>query len=95
MSVSGVIRYQNLANAGYRGCFSRNCTTVSTGYQHIDVSAYCLSCCYGIERGDLKAAVVVFRNNKSTHEITFASFFSLSTSSCTSLTLIPACRADR
>ncbi|MDT4857736.1 hypothetical protein FQZ97_921700 [compost metagenome] len=48
---------------------------------------------HGVEGGGGQCGVSVFSNNQDSHQITFASFFSLSTSSATDLTLIPAWRA--
>jgi hypothetical protein len=49
--------------------------------------------CHGVEGGALDGCVVVFGNDECDHDqITFATFFSLSTSVATSGTLMPALR---
>ena len=80
MLVGSIVGNQYLANAGDCGGFFGSAATIGACDQDIDICAHSLGGCYRVESGNLEAAVVVFCYNKSTHQITFASFFSLSTS---------------
>src|SRR5690606_23525768 len=64
-----------------------------TGDQNIDIATDSLGRGNHIEGSGVEAAVVVLCNYENAHQITFASFLSLSTSSATSATLIPALRS--
>src|SRR5207302_424019 len=68
--------------------------SVGASHQHVDIAALAGNpCSHGVEGRRLERGVVVFGNNKYGHDqITFASFFSLSTSVATSGTLMPAPR---
>ena len=67
--------------------------SVQAGHQHMDLTTALGSRGHGIESCRLDAGVVVFSNDKSGHgQITFASFFNLSTRAATSATLTPALR---
>ena len=67
---------------------------VAAGDEDVDVATDLGGCGNGVEGGGLEAGVVVFGDYEDSHDqITFASFFSFSTSSATDLTLIPALRA--
>ena len=62
-------------------------------HQHMHITPALQSRGDGVERGGLEARVVVFGNNKYGHDqITFATFFNLSTKLATSATLMPAPR---
>src|SRR5206468_138341 len=66
--------------------------TVVPGNQDVDIAADFLRGGYGIEHRGLQRRVVVFSYDESTHQITFASFFSFCTSSGTLFTIWPALR---
>ncbi|MNF86713.1 hypothetical protein D3C84_691590 [compost metagenome] len=93
MGVGGVIGHQDLGHAGdLGGGFGSGAYALACD-QHVDITTYLLRSGYGVEGGGCQCGVRVFSNNQDSHQITFASFFSLSTSSATDLTLIPAWRA--
>src|SRR5680860_1282435 len=90
VAINCVVCNQYLCNAFSLGCSFSNGTAVFTSNQYIDIAADGFGSRYNTQGGLLQAAVVVFSNYKDAHQITFASFFSLSTSSATSATLTPA-----
>ena len=63
------------------------------GYQHVNLATDCGGCGDRVQRGCSQHLIGVFSDNQDSHQITFASFFSFSTSSATDLTLMPALRA--
>ena len=66
---------------------------VVASHQHVHITPALQGRADGVERGGLEARVVVFGNNKYGHDqITFATFFNLSTKLATSATLMPAPR---
>ena len=68
-------------------------TGIATSHQHMHVTTALGSSGHGVQGGALDGGVVVFSDYESSHDqITFATFFSLSTSVATSGTLIPALR---
>ena len=78
--LGGVIGHQYLANARDRsGCFPDR-AAIGARHQNVNVRAHDLCRGNRVQGGALQAAVVVFCNYQGTHQITFASFFSLSTS---------------
>src|SRR5690606_2229196 len=89
IGVGGVVGNQNLAHARHLGRGFTHGTTVGTGDQNIDIATDSLGRGNHIEGSGVEAAVVVLCNYENAHQITFASFLSLSTSSATSATLIP------
>ncbi|MNR15541.1 hypothetical protein D3C85_1320790 [compost metagenome] len=92
VGVGSVIGHQHLAHADdFGGCLG--CAAdIGTRYQQMNVTADLLRRRNRVQgrRGD--CAGFVLCNNQDSHQITFASFLSFSTSSATDLTLIPALR---
>ncbi|MDT4795247.1 hypothetical protein FQZ97_278030 [compost metagenome] len=93
MGVGGVVGYQHLGDTSDLGGGFGSGTYASACDQHVDITTDLLRSGNGVEGGGCQSGVRVFSNNQDSHQITFASFFSLSTSSATDLTLIPAWRA--
>ena len=93
MLIDCIVGDQHLTNPWNSRSRCGNRATIGTRYQYINLAAHNLSRSHSIEGGHLQAIVVVFRNYQSTHDIIFASFFSLSTNSSTSFTLMPALRS--
>ena len=91
--VRGIVRYQYLADTADFGRFLGDSATAGASHQNVDIRAQGLGRGDRVEGCNLEAAVVVFCNYQCAHWITFASFFSLSTSSATSATLMPAWRS--
>ena len=68
-------------------------SSVVAGHQHMHLTATGQRCGHGVQSSAFDRGVVVFCNNQCTHDqITFATFFNLSTSVATSATLMPALR---
>ena len=66
---------------------------IAAGNQYVYITTRLGGSSHGVQGGTLDGCVVVFGDNKSGHDqITFATFFSLSTRVATSGTLIPALR---
>ncbi|MNC60467.1 hypothetical protein D3C75_1103480 [compost metagenome] len=93
MGIGGVVGDQHLGDAGDLGGRFGHCTATLAGDQHMDVATDLLGGGHGVEGGRCQDGVVVFGNDENGHQITFASFFSFSTSSATEPTLMPALRA--
>ena len=85
---------ENLRHAGNRGSGLGHIAAGVAGDEDMDVTTDLGGCGHGVQRGGCQLAVVMVCQNQDAHDqITFASFFSLSTSSPTLDTLIPASRA--
>src|SRR5262249_22721823 len=96
MIVGGVIRQQYLGDAGdLRRRLGRG-EAVLASDENMDVAAGSLGDFArgsdGVQRRRLHRLVIVLGDDKDRHQITRASFFSLSTSSVTEPTLTPPCR---
>ncbi|MNC22428.1 hypothetical protein D3C75_704300 [compost metagenome] len=89
----GVVGDQHLAHASDLGGGFGNGGARATCDQHVDVATDLLSGGHGVQGRSTQRCVVVLSDNQDSHQITFASFFSFSTSSATDLTLMPALRA--
>ncbi|MOA31708.1 hypothetical protein D3C78_1528810 [compost metagenome] len=94
----GVVGDQNRAHPGDLGGGFGHRGAVVAGDQQVDVAtdgsgSDLLGGRDRVEGRRGQGGVVVFGNDENGHQITFASFFSFSTSSATDLTLIPALRA--
>jgi hypothetical protein len=94
VSVGRIVSAQYLADSGDLGGSLCNGPTTFARNQHVDVATDCLGRSQNHQRGRLEFRVIVIGYNEDAHEITFASFFSLSTSSSTVSTLIPASRSE-
>src|SRR5450830_201929 len=94
MCVGGVVGHQYFRHASdFRGSFS-NSTHALACNQHVNVATDLRGGSHGVQGGRSHDLVVVFGDYQDSHDqITFASFFSFSTSSAIDLTLIPALRA--
>src|SRR5690606_13928152 len=93
VTVGGVVRHQHLADAGDLGGGLGGGAAILAGHQDVDVTADGLGRGNGVEGSGVKCVVAVLSNHQNAHQITFASFFSLSTSCATSATLMPALRS--
>ena len=91
--VLGCIRNNHFADAcnrcGRFCCFA----AIMSGDKCVNIAANSLGCGDSVQRRCIYRTIIMFDNNKNAHHITFASFFSLSTSSATDPTLMPADRA--
>ena len=84
---------QHLRHARHGGGRLGRGAAALPGHQHVDVAADARGRGEGVEDRRLEAGVVVFGDDENGHgQITFASFLSLSTSSATLLTALPAPR---
>ena len=94
MRVSGIVSVQDFAHArNFRSGFNHGASALPC-YQDVDVATDFSGGGHGVEGGRGQHLVIVFGDYEDSHDqITFASFFSFSTSSATDLTLIPALRA--
>jgi len=91
----GIVRrigHQHFFHAGNRRCRLCGGSALVSCNQYVDVTADLQSCGNRVEKRRLDGGVVVFANKQSSHQITFASLLSFSTSSCTLLTSLPALR---
>ena len=93
VGIGRVVGDQYLGDAGDLGGGFGHRATALTGDQHMDIATDLLGSRHGVQGGRSQGGVVVFGNDENGHQITFASFFSFSTSSATDLTLMPALRA--
>ena len=94
MGHAGIGGGQHLGNAVNGGGGAGDIAAGIAGDKHMDLAADFLGGGYGVQRGGCQLAIIMVRKNQNAHDqITFASFFSLSTRSPTSDTLIPASRA--
>ena len=85
---------ENLRHAGNCGGGLGHIAAGVARDEDMDVATDLGGCGHGVQRGGCQLAVVMVCQDQDAHDqITFASFFSLSTSSPTSDTLIPASRA--
>ena len=92
--VGSIVSQQDLVDASDFGSSVGNSGTACAGNQNVDVATDGLGGCNGVQGSCVQLGVVVFSNNQNAHvQITLASFLSLSTSSSTLLTLMPALRA--
>ncbi|KWV88048.1 hypothetical protein PFLmoz3_02433 [Pseudomonas fluorescens] len=94
MRISGIVSVQDFAHAcDFCSRFSHGASAL-TSNQHVDVPTDFSGSGHGVQGGRGQHLVIVFGDYEDSHDqITFASFFSFSTSSATDLTLIPALRA--
>ncbi|SAK99126.1 hypothetical protein AWB82_07270 [Caballeronia glebae] len=88
----GRIGEQHFRYARDLRCRIGHALCVRTRDQHMNIAADLRCRCNRVQRRCLDRRVVVFCNNESRHQITFASFFSFSTSVFTSGTVMPALR---
>ncbi len=89
----GAVGVQYLGHAGHLAGGLGGAAGVVAGDQHVHVAAAGERGADGVEGGALEAVVVVFSDDECAHDqITFETFFSLSTSVATSGTLMPAPR---
>ncbi|MNZ84508.1 hypothetical protein D3C78_1032680 [compost metagenome] len=93
VSIGRSVGHQYLADALDALRRSHGAFDINTGDQHMNLTANLLRRSDRVQRRGGKLGVGVFGNYQNSHQITFASFFSFSTSSATDLTLIPALRA--
>ncbi|MNN53863.1 hypothetical protein D3C81_1686500 [compost metagenome] len=93
VSQRGAVGNQHLADTGDLGGRFGDGGATGTGDQHMDVATDLLGGGHGVQGRSTQRCVVVLSDNQDSHQITFASFFSFSTSSATDLTLMPALRA--
>ncbi|CRM62183.1 hypothetical protein [Pseudomonas sp. 25 R 14] len=92
--VGSVVSQQYFAHASYFCCGFSHGASALTGDQYVDVATDFGGGSNGVQGGRGQHLVIVFGDYEDSHDqITFASFFSFSTSSATDLTLIPALRA--
>ena len=92
MTVVRCIRHQHLGYPGNRGRRPCRAGALMSGDQDMDVTADLVCGADRIEDRRPDRAVVVFGDDQDGHQMTFASFLSLSTSSATVLTCLPAPR---
>jgi len=94
VSVGGVVGHQHFGHASdFGGGFSHGANALA-GNQYMNVTTDFGGGGNGVQGGRSQRLVIVFGDYQDSHDqITFASFFSFSTSSATDLTLIPALRA--
>src|SRR5450830_360290 len=94
MGVGGVVGHQHFRHTSdFRSGFSHGTHALACN-QHVNVATDLRSGSHGVQGGRSHDLAVVFGDYQDSHDqITFASFFSFSTSSATDLTLIPALRA--
>ncbi|MNO53324.1 hypothetical protein D3C76_437670 [compost metagenome] len=93
VGVGSVVGDQYLGHAFDLGSGFSHTTDVLASDQHGDVATDLGSGSDGIQGGTGQSAIVVISDYQDSHQITFASFFSFSTSSATDLTITPALRA--
>jgi len=91
--IGRVVGNQHLGHAGNARGRLGGCLAAATGDQHMDFTTQCLRGRDGVMRCGLQFVVAVLSNYQSAHQITFASLRSLSTSSATEPTLMPALRS--
>ena len=91
--ISSVVRNQHLGHPCNAGSGVDNGGAASAGYQHVHICPELLCGSHRVQRGRFEFGVAVFGNNQGSHQITFASLRSLSTSSSTDPTLMPALRS--
>ena len=92
--IGSVVGYQHLGHASDFGSSLGHGANALTGHQHVNVATDFGSSGDGVQGGLGQRFVIVFGDYQDSHDqITFASFFSFSTSSATDLTLMPALRA--
>src|SRR5271169_6665914 len=91
--VGGVVGEQHLSRADDLGGGLGNRAAILAGHQDVDLTGGDLGCGRNrVEGRRLQRPVVVFGDDQSSHQITRASVFSLSTSSATEPTLWPPWR---
>ena len=91
MSINIILGQQHLGDTrrGRRGLC--RISAIGAGHQHMDL-AQLGGGGYGIQGGALQRLTIMFCDYQGGHQITFASFFNLSTSPATSSTMTPALR---
>ncbi len=87
------LRQQNLSHPGDPRSRLGHGLRIPARDQYVDRHVQPARGSNGVERGAIQRPIIVFGNNKDSHQITLASFFSLSTSAATSATLMPGARA--
>ena len=94
MLVGGIVGEQHLSRSGDLGGGLGNGAAILAGHQDVDLTgpAISLAAATALRVAGFSAAVVMFGDDQSSHQITRASVFSLSTSSATEPTLWPPWR---
>ncbi len=92
LAVRRIIGEQHLFDARNLGGGLGHCAAILAGHQHMDGAAKSGRGGHGLGRRILERRIVVFGNDERGHQITPASFLSLSRSSATDFTLTPAWR---
>ena len=86
------IRVQDLGHPGDLGSGFGDAGAIVAGDQDVDVAADLGGCRHGVQGRGLDLRIVVLGDDEVAHQMTFASFRSLSTSSATDSTLTPPAR---
>jgi hypothetical protein len=86
------IHVQHFLHARQLRGFVGRCLRAAAGDEHVHVPAHLRGRRDGVPRAAAQVALVVFGDDQGRHQITFASFLSLSTRSATSFTMTPAFR---
>ncbi|MCY1420527.1 hypothetical protein D9M71_361510 [compost metagenome] len=92
IGIGSIVGNQHLGHASDVGGGLRHALHTGTRYQQVNITTDPSSSRHGVQGCRRDGASFVLCNNQNCHQITFASFFSFSTSSATDLTLIPALR---
>ncbi len=86
------VRRQDFFHARNGGGRLGGAGALMSRHQDVDVAADFLRGGHRVEERRFDGGVVVFGNDQDSHQMTFASFLSFSTSSCTLFTSLPALR---
>src|SRR6185312_2118862 len=92
MLIGLVVGEQHLGDAGDLGGSVGGRLCAGSCDQHMELAADCRGGGDGVERRSLERLVVVLGDDEKSHQITRASFLSLSTSSCAEPTFLPPWR---
>ena len=91
--IGGIVSEQHLSRSGYLGGGLGSGAAILAGHENVDLTGSDFLCgCNRVEGCGLQHPVVMFGDDQSSHQITRASVFSLSTSSATEPTLWPPWR---
>ena len=84
---------QHVGDPGHPGRGLGDGAAVGAGHQHAHLAQFAARR-HGVQGGRLQGVVIVFGDDQDAHQITLASFLSLSTSSATLPTMTPVWRLD-